>query len=39
MDTYFQVEGDYLCLGALSGDFKETTIAAMANRLPEYKGC
>jgi len=38
MDTYFQVEGDYLCLGALSGDFKETTIAAMANRLPEYKG-
>lgn len=38
MDTYFQVEGDYLVLGALSEDFKETNIAAAQNRPPEYKG-
>ena len=38
LDTYFQVEGDYLALGALSADFKETTIAMMQKRFPEYKG-
>jgi len=38
MDTYFQVEGDYLVLGALSEDFKETNIAAAQQRKPEYKG-
>lgn len=38
MDTYFQIEGDYLCLGALSADFKESTIAVMEQRAPIYKG-
>jgi len=38
MDTYFQVEGDYLVLGALSDDFKETTVAAAQGRAPQYKG-
>ncbi|TGE37024.1 enoyl-CoA hydratase/isomerase family protein [Desulfosporosinus fructosivorans] len=38
MDTYFQVEGDYLTLGALSEDFKETNLAAMQKRAPQYKG-
>lgn len=38
MDTYFQIEGDYLTLGALSSDFKETTVAAAENRPPQYKG-
>ncbi|MGE5453862.1 MAG: enoyl-CoA hydratase/isomerase family protein [Methylocystaceae bacterium] len=38
MDTYFQVEGDYLVLGALSEDFKETNIAAAQGRAPQYKG-
>ncbi|PKQ23252.1 MAG: hypothetical protein CVT65_09050 [Actinobacteria bacterium HGW-Actinobacteria-5] len=38
LDTYFQVEGDYLCLGALSADFKETNIAAAQQRAPEYVG-
>ncbi|MCG2797732.1 MAG: enoyl-CoA hydratase/isomerase family protein [Cellulomonas sp.] len=38
MDTYFQVEGDYLALGALSADFRETTAAAAAQRAPEYTG-
>lgn len=38
MDTYFQIEGDYLTLGALSQDFKETNIAAAEKRAPEYKG-
>lgn len=38
MDTYFQIEGDYLALGALSADFQETNIAAAQKREPEYKG-
>ncbi len=38
MDTYFQIEGDYLALGALSADFQETTIAAAQKRKPVYKG-
>ncbi len=38
MDTYFQIEGDYLCLGALSEDFKETNMAMMQKRTPQYKG-
>lgn len=38
MDTYFQVEADYLCLGALSEDFKETNIAIAQTRAPKYKG-
>lgn len=38
MDTYFQVEGDYLALGALSADFRETTAAAGEKRAPHYTG-
>ena len=38
MDTYFQIEADYLSLGALSSDFKETNIAMMEKRFPQYKG-
>ena len=38
MDTYFQVEGDYLALGALSADFRETNIAAAEKRPPVYRG-
>ena len=38
MVTYFQVEGDYLTLGALSEDFKEANMAAGQKRAPEYKG-
>jgi len=38
MDTYFQIEGDYLTLGALSQDFKETNIAVAEKRAPQYKG-
>ncbi|MGE5450142.1 MAG: enoyl-CoA hydratase/isomerase family protein [Methanomassiliicoccales archaeon] len=38
METYFQVEADYLTLGALSEDFKETNIAAAQGRAPQYKG-
>lgn len=38
LDTYFQIEGDYLSLGALSEDFKEVTIATMQKRIPQYKG-
>jgi len=38
LETYFQVEADYLSLGALSADFKETNIAIMQKRFPEYKG-
>lgn len=38
MDTYFQIEGDYLTLGALSSDFKESNMALAQNRAPEYKG-
>ncbi|MHB9863703.1 enoyl-CoA hydratase/isomerase family protein [Streptomyces sp. YIM S03343] len=38
MDTYFQIEGDYLALGALSADFQETNIAAAQKRPPVYKG-
>ncbi|GHS89542.1 crotonase [Actinomycetota bacterium] len=38
MDTYFQVEGDYLTLGALSADFRETNIAAAEKRPPIYRG-
>ncbi|HOP30400.1 MAG TPA: enoyl-CoA hydratase-related protein, partial [Spirochaetota bacterium] len=37
-ETYFQVEADYLALGALSGDFRETVIASMEKRFPQYKG-
>ncbi len=38
MDTYFQIEADYLCIGALSEDFKETNIAIAQSRAPQYKG-
>lgn len=38
METYFQMEGDYLTLGALSEDFKEANMAAAQKRAPEYKG-
>lgn len=38
MDTYFQIEGDYLALGALSLDFRETNLAAAEKREPVYKG-
>jgi len=38
MDTYFQIEGDYLALGALSADFRETNLAAAQEREPVYKG-
>jgi enoyl-CoA hydratase/carnithine racemase len=38
MDTYFQIEGDYLALGALSADFQETTLAAAEERKPVYRG-
>lgn len=38
METYFQVEADYLCLGALSDDFKEANMADAEKRKPEYKG-
>ena len=38
MDTYFQIEGDYLALGALSADFRETNAAAAEGRLPVYEG-
>lgn len=38
MDTYFQVEGDYLALGALSADFAETNVAAAEKRSPAYRG-
>lgn len=38
MDTYFQIEGDYLTLGAISEDFKEANQAQIQKRAPEYKG-
>lgn len=38
IETYFQVEADYLCLGALSADFRETNAAAAAQRPPAYRG-
>lgn len=38
LDTYLQVEADYLCLGALSGDFKETVAAGAQQRAPQYTG-
>jgi enoyl-CoA hydratase/carnithine racemase len=38
MDTYFQVEGDYLALGALSTDFREVNVAAAEKRAPEFTG-
>lgn len=38
LQTYFQVEADYLCLGALSHDFRETNIAAAQKRAPEFTG-
>lgn len=38
IETYFQVEADYLCLGALSADFRETVAAGMQKRAPEYIG-
>jgi len=38
MDTYFQMEGDAICLGALSEDFKETLAAVAQQRAPQYKG-
>lgn len=38
LQTYFQVEADYLCLGALSSDFRETNIAAAQHREPEFTG-
>jgi enoyl-CoA hydratase/carnithine racemase len=39
MDTYFQIEGDYLALGALSGDFREANLAAAEQRPPVFRGC
>jgi len=38
MDTYFQVEGDYLALGALSADFREVNVAAAEGRAPVFTG-
>ncbi len=38
LDTYFQTEADYLTLGVLSGDFKETYIAEAEKRAPKYRG-
>lgn len=38
LDTYFQFEGDYISLGALSEDFKETLTAMAQQRTPQYKG-
>jgi len=38
MDTYFQIEGDYLALGALSADFRETNVAAAEKRPPVFRG-
>lgn len=38
IETYFQVEADYLCLGALSADFRETNVAAAQGRSPVYHG-
>lgn len=38
MDTYFQIEADYLCLGSLSEDFKEKNAAVAQGREPVYKG-
>ncbi len=38
VESYFQVEADYLCLGALSHDFKETVAAVMQQRQPEFTG-
>ena len=38
MDTYFQIEGDYLALGALSADFQEANLAAAQQRAPEFTG-
>ena len=38
MDTYFQIEGDYLALGALSSDFREVTLAAAEERAPVFTG-
>ncbi len=38
MDTYFQLEGDYISIGALSEDYKETLTAMAQQRAPQYKG-
>ena len=38
MDTYFQIEGDYLALGALSTDFREVNAAAAQERKPVFTG-
>ncbi len=38
MENYFAMEADYLTLGVLSDDFKETLAALGQNRAPEYKG-
>ncbi len=38
LDTYFQAEGDYLAMGALSSDFREVVTAAAQQRAPEFKG-
>lgn len=38
MQTYFQVEADYLCLGALSADFREINVAAAQHRAPDFTG-
>lgn len=38
LDTYLQVETDYLCLGALSADFKETVAAGQQKRAPRFVG-
>lgn len=38
VETYFQVEADYLCLGALSADFREVAVAAAQQRAPQFTG-
>jgi len=38
MDTYFQIEGDYLALGALSADFRELNVAVAEQRAPVFTG-
>ena len=38
LDTYFQVEADYLSMGALSQDFKEVVTAAAQKRQPVFVG-
>ncbi len=37
LESYFQIEADYLCISALSEDFKETNKAIAQERTPDYK--